>query len=73
MYPARMSLTRIAANFTAASVAALNAAADREGRTRTDVLGRAVQLYQVYSEQTARGNQLVFLAHDGQMTVVRLL
>ncbi|MET0493992.1 MAG: hypothetical protein ABW000_12775 [Actinoplanes sp.] len=68
------SLTRVTANFTPRAMAALEKVAGETGDSKTDVLNRAVMVYQTFLELTERGNgSLQVLYPDGSKERLRFL
>ena len=68
------SLTRVTANFTPRAMAALERVATETGDSKTDVLNRAVMVYQTFLELTEQGNgSLQVLYPDGSRERLRFL
>ena len=68
------SLTRVTANFTPRAMAALERVAAETGDSKTDVLNRAVMVYQTFLELTEQGNgSLQVLYPDGSRERLRFL
>lgn len=74
MYDADMAeLTRITVNLIPKADDALTWLAEHTGMNRTDVINRALQLYQFTEERAAEGDKLTLLKPDGQLDTVRIL
>lgn len=64
--------TPVRVNFTPKSVYALQVAAQVNEETRTDAINRAIQLYQVVSEELAVGTEIFFKRHNGKVSRMTL-
>jgi hypothetical protein len=67
----RVTLTRTTANLIPRAAAALDAAAAREGISRTDIINRAVVVYDVIAGHLHAGDKLFVEHPDG--TTERML
>jgi hypothetical protein len=68
------SLTRVTANFTPRAMAALEKVAGDTGDSKTDVLNRAVMVYQTFLELMEQGNgTLQVLYPDGSRERIRFM
>jgi hypothetical protein len=66
------NLTKVSVNFRQEAVDALNEATGREGLSRTDVLNRAVLLYNFFSDRREAGDG-VYLKSPGSAKVREVL
>lgn len=66
-------LTKISFNATRKTVNALEAAAETDGFSRTDVLNRAVQVYEMVTKELAQGSELMLSRPDGSLIRVKIL
>jgi hypothetical protein len=68
------SLTRVTANFTPRAMAALERVAAQTGDSKTDVLNRAVTVYEVFLELMERSDGTLHLRYpDGAEERLRLV
>jgi hypothetical protein len=66
-------LTRLTVNLLPKADAALQSAATREGMSRTDVVNRALQLYDFAGQIGDEGGQLLVRNRAGELTLLRLM
>lgn len=66
-------LTRLTVNLTPKSDAALTNLAERTDLNRTDLVNRALQLYDYVDKATEAGHQLMLRRPDGQLDRIKLL
>lgn len=66
-------LTRLTVNLIPKADAAMQAAAKREGLSRTDIVNRALQLYEFAGQIGDEGGELLVRNRAGELTLVRLL
>ena len=64
---------RITLNLTARSSAALAFLAEHEGLNRTDVVNRALQLYEFWVQETAKGTRWMTVGPDDDATEIKIL
>ena len=64
---------RITVGLTTKANAAVNWLAERTGMSKTDVVNRAVQLYQFVEQQEADGAQLGLIRPDGSVDRMHML
>jgi hypothetical protein len=68
------SLTRVTANFTPRAMAALERVSDETGDSKTDVLNRAVLVYQTFLELMEQGNGTLHVVYpDGSRERLRFM
>jgi len=68
------SLTRITANFTSRAAQSIERVADKTGDSKTDILNKAVMVYEVFVNALARNNgELRVVNPDGTQEVWRLM
>jgi len=68
------SLTRITANFTSRAAQSIERVADKTGDSKTDILNKAVMVYEVFVDALARNNgELRVVNPDGTQEVWRLM
>lgn len=66
-------LTRLTVNLTPKSDTALTNLAERTDLNRTDLVNRALQLYDYVDKATDAGHQLLLLKPDGETVRIKLL
>lgn len=66
-------LTRLTVNLTPKSDAALTNLANRTDLNRTDLVNRALQLYDYVDKATEAGMQLMLRGPDGQLDLIKIL
>jgi hypothetical protein len=72
--PAGGSLTRITANFTSRAAQSIERVADKTGDSKTDILNKAVMVYEVFVNALDRNNgELRVVNPDGTQEVWRLM
>jgi hypothetical protein len=68
------SLTRITANFTSRAAQSIERVADKTGDSKTDILNKAVMVYEVFVNALERSNgELRVVNPDGTQEVWRLM
>jgi len=68
------SLTRITANFTSRAAQSIERVADKTGDSKTDILNKAVMVYEVFVNALDRNNgELRVVNPDGTQEVWRLM
>lgn len=67
-------LVRVTVNLTPAAVQALEALCEATGYSKTDVINRSLQVYEVWQELAERNGGMVTVRHkDGETEKIRLL
>jgi hypothetical protein len=64
---------RITVNLTRRAAQALESAAERTGDSQTDVIGRALTLFDLVEGRIAAGDELILRSTDGEVTKVVML
>lgn len=77
MYHMAMSasqrLTKITVNLNERAAEALASSAERDGETRTDIINRALQMYDWIGKEVARGSEVYLKAPTGSHIAVRFM